>query len=123
MQLSELLEASPSEVRTFVQKHPTVPYLNLLSDDCAGRLQLWQQDAGRPLRGILEAPHLFQHSLKRSVARVGLMRDMEHVMSLTGRELKDSPAEFLQRMHLSKAEFAVWHRKWLVTPTGLRYGS
>lgn len=123
VQLSKLLEASPSEVRTFVLKHPTVLQLNLISDDCAGRVQLWQQEAGRPLRGILVAPHLFQVSLKRSAARVGLMRDRGHVVSATAGELRCSPSKFLQRVGMSEAQFAIWHRKWLKTPMGLRYGS
>lgn len=122
-QLGELLQATPAGVRSFVLKHPTVLGMNVTSHAFIGRVQLWVEEVGRPLRSILAAPNLFQYSLKRSAARVGFMHKREHVMPPSAKELFETQYKFCLRFDVSEAEFEDWHQTWLKTPMGLRYGS
>lgn len=109
-------------MRSFVIRNPTVLTLDATSTASAGRIQLWQEELDRPVRSILQAPVLFQTSLKRSAARIFFMREKEHVMTPSATELLLTPANFCQKLGASESEYATWQREWLLTPMGLRYG-
>lgn len=121
VQLGELLQALPTDVRCFVLKQPTILYLNVTSDAFVARVQLWIEEIGQPLRNV--PPRLFQVSLKRSAARVGFMQKRKHVMKPSAAELFCSHCNFCLRLHVSDADFEDWHQKWLMSPMGLHYAS
>lgn len=122
-QLRELLQATPSEVRSYVLQKPTILQLDPGSAAFTGRIQLWQEEVGRDLHSILTVPMLFQVSLKRSAARIAFMRKMGHIMTPSATELWCSHRKFCQRFAVSEESFQIWHREWLQTPMGLRFGS
>lgn len=98
-QWADLLQATPAEVRAFVLKRPTHLHLDPTSTANALRIQLWVDEAGRPLHSIVEVPHLFQLSLGRIAARIASSKSTtefcRHQLASFGGPLPHSAAGFV----------------------------
>lgn len=119
-QLAALFGATPEEVRTFVLKRPRILRVNLNS--AADKIQLWQEETGRPPNSVLKVPALFTVSLGRTAARLCFLHERGHSLTKAAGVLWQPFAYFSHNLSVSESEYAAWREDWLTTPKGQRYG-
>lgn len=79
--LQALLGAAPADIRSFFLSYPSFLCVNIAGQLVTDKIQLWQQETGRPLKGVLGVPSLFQRSLGWVAVRLCLMREHGHTLT------------------------------------------
>lgn len=121
-QLAELVQVTPSEVRAFFIKQPTMLTFNLTSASSELRVQLCEEETGRPQQSILGIPHLFLSSLGRIATRLCYINEHGQTLSSTASELCLPLGKFRQLLCVSVEDYSEWRKHWLQTSKGKQYG-